>query len=66
MRRWRPRRGVREIALRRLEASAAILTTTEAALFEWCRSAEHPQFQAILKLVLATGREHGDGIDGIG
>jgi len=57
---------VREIALRRLEASAAFLTTTEAALFEWCRSAEHPQFQAILKLVLATGREHGDGIDGIG
>jgi nicotinamidase-related amidase len=42
-----------EIALRRLESSGAILTTTEAALFEWCRSAEHPQFQAVRKLVLA-------------
>jgi len=43
-----------EIALRRLEASGAILTTTEAALFEWCGSAEHPQFQAVRKLVLAN------------
>ncbi len=42
-----------EIALRRLESSGALLTTTEAALFEWCRSAEHPQFQAVRKLVLA-------------
>jgi nicotinamidase-related amidase len=42
-----------EIALRRLESSGALLTTTEAALFEWCRSAEHPQFQAIRRLLLA-------------
>jgi nicotinamidase-related amidase len=42
-----------EIALRRLEASGALLTTTEAVLFEWCRSAEHPQFQAVRKLVMA-------------
>jgi len=42
-----------EIALRRLEASGAILTTSEAVLFEWCRSAEHPQFQAVRKLVLS-------------
>ena len=42
-----------EIALRRLESSGAVLTTTEAALFEWCRSAEHPQFQAVRRLVLA-------------
>jgi nicotinamidase-related amidase len=41
-----------EIALRRLEASGAILTTTEAVLFEWCGSADHPQFQAVRKLVL--------------
>jgi nicotinamidase-related amidase len=41
-----------ETALRRLEAAGAILTTTEAILFEWCRSAEHPQFQAIRRLVL--------------
>ena len=42
-----------EIALRRLESAGAILTTTEAVLFEWCRSAEHPQFQAVRRLVLA-------------
>jgi hypothetical protein len=42
-----------EIALRRLEASGVLLTTSEAALFEWCHSAEHPQFQAVRKLVLA-------------
>jgi len=41
-----------EIALRRLEAAGAVLTTSEAVLFEWCRSAEHPQFQAVRKLVL--------------
>jgi len=42
-----------DIALRRLEATGAILTTAEAAIFEWCRSAEHPQFQAVRKLVLS-------------
>jgi len=41
-----------EIALRRLEAAGAILTTSEAVLFEWCRSAEHPQFQAVRRLVV--------------
>ncbi|MFM8702311.1 MAG: isochorismatase family protein, partial [Planctomycetia bacterium] len=48
-----------EIALRRLESSGAILTTTEAILFEWCRSAEHPQFQAVRRLVLADGGASG-------
>jgi len=42
-----------DVALRRMEASGAILTTTEAALFEWCRSAEHPRFQELRKLVLS-------------
>ena len=41
-----------EIGLRRLEAAGAILTTTEAILFEWCRSADHAAFQAIRKLVI--------------
>ncbi len=41
-----------EVALRRLESGGVILTTTEAVLFEWCRTAEHPQFQAVRKLVL--------------
>jgi nicotinamidase-related amidase len=42
-----------EIALRRLEAAGAVLTTTEAVLFEWCGSAEHPRFQDVRRLVLA-------------
>jgi len=41
-----------ETALRRLEAAGAILVTTEAVLFEWCRSADHPRFQDIRRLVL--------------
>lgn len=41
-----------ETALRRLEAAGVILTTSEAVLFEWCRTAAHPQFQAIRRLVL--------------
>lgn len=43
-----------EVALRRLEGAGAVLTTTEAVLFEWCRSAEHPQFQAIRRLVASA------------
>lgn len=41
-----------DIGLRRLEAAGVILTTTEAILFEWCRSADHAAFQAIRKLVI--------------
>jgi nicotinamidase-related amidase len=40
-----------ETALRRLEGAGVILTTSEAVLFEWCRTAEHPQFQAVRRLV---------------
>jgi len=43
-----------EVALRRLEGAGAVLTTTESVLFEWCRSAEHPQFQAIRRLVTSA------------
>jgi len=42
-----------ETALRRLDSAGAILTTTEAAIFEWCRTAEHPQFQAVRRIVLS-------------
>lgn len=41
----------REFALRRLEQAGAILTTCEAAVFEWTGGADHPQFKAISKLV---------------
>ena len=40
-----------EFGLRRLEAAGAVLTTSEAVLFEWCRSAAHPQFQAVRRLL---------------
>jgi nicotinamidase-related amidase len=40
-----------EIALRRLEASGATLTTTESALFEWCETSGTPEFKKISDLV---------------
>lgn len=40
-----------DVGLRRLEAAGAILTTTEALLFEWCRTAEHPQFKSVRGLL---------------
>ncbi|MDA0660947.1 MAG: hydrolase [Planctomycetota bacterium] len=40
-----------DIALRRMEASGAYLTTTESTIFEWCRQAGTPEFKAISALV---------------
>lgn len=40
-----------EVALRRLERAGAIITTTEAVLFEWMETAEHPNFKAVSKLI---------------
>jgi len=40
-----------QIALRRMESSGAVLTTTEAALFEWCEAAGTPEFKQISRLV---------------
>jgi nicotinamidase-related amidase len=44
-----------EIALRRMEAAGATLTTVEAALFEWCQNSKAPQFKQISKLVQEKG-----------
>lgn len=41
----------REVAIRRLAAHGAEIVTTEMVLFEWLRTAEHPQFRAISKLI---------------
>jgi len=38
------------IALRRMDSAGAMLTTTEAALFEWCTIAGTPQFKEISRL----------------
>lgn len=40
-----------ETALRRMDSAGATLTTTEAALFEWCDEAGTPEFKQISKLV---------------
>lgn len=37
-------------ALQRMQSAGVTLTTTEAALFEWCGGADHPQFKTISTL----------------
>lgn len=44
-----------ETGLRRMELSGVLLTTVEAALFEWCGRAGTPQFKKISALVKETG-----------
>ena len=40
-----------QTALRRLDSSGVTLTTTEAALFEWCQVAGSPEFKQISQLI---------------
>jgi nicotinamidase-related amidase len=40
-----------EFALRRLERAGAVVSTTEAVLFEWVEGSDHPQFKAISNLI---------------
>jgi nicotinamidase-related amidase len=40
-----------ETALRRMESAGVVLTTTETAMFEWCRAAGTPEFKRISALV---------------
>ncbi len=42
-------------ALSRMDSAGAALTTTEAALFEWCEVAGTPQFKQISRLVREEG-----------
>jgi len=39
-----------QTALRRFESSGMALTTTESLLFEWCRTADHPQCKTFSRL----------------
>lgn len=41
----------RAVALSRLEKAGAVLTTSEAAIFDLMRTAEHPKFKDVSKLV---------------
>ncbi|HJN08557.1 MAG: isochorismatase family protein [Pirellulaceae bacterium] len=43
-----------QTALRRMESSGATLTTTEAALFEWCDAAGTSEFKQVSALVRET------------
>ncbi len=49
-----------QMALRRMDSAGATLTTTEAALFEWCEVAGTPVFKEISRLV----REEPPGENG--
>jgi nicotinamidase-related amidase len=42
-------------ALRRMETAGVVLTSTEAAMFEWCRVAGTPAFKKISALAKETG-----------
>ena len=53
-----------QTALRRMETSGATLTTTEAALFEWCQVAGTPQFKQISALVRETKPAERAGLVG--
>jgi hypothetical protein len=46
-----------ELAMRRLERAGAVLTTTEAALFEWTEAAGTPVFKEISRLATASDAE---------
>jgi nicotinamidase-related amidase len=48
-----------EFALRRLEQAGAIVTTSEAAVFEWIGGAGHPQFKQVSALVQERMRQIG-------
>lgn len=47
----------RELSLRRLERAGVVLTTTEAALFEWTERAGTPEFKQISRLVTTSDAE---------
>jgi len=47
-----------QTALRRMDSCGATLTTTEAALFEWCQQSGTPQFKQISALVRESPPAH--------
>ncbi len=48
-----------EFALRRLEHAGAVVSTTEAILFEWLETADRPEFKGISAMVKAKGNSVG-------
>jgi nicotinamidase-related amidase len=47
-----------EFALRRLERAGAVVSSTEAVLFEWTETADRPEFKAISELVKEMDKLH--------
>lgn len=45
------------LAIRRMETEGAVMTSTEAAIFEWCETSKRKEFKQIQKLVLDPGPE---------
>jgi nicotinamidase-related amidase len=48
-----------EFALRRLEQAGAVVSTTEAIVFEWTETADRPEFKAISELIKVMDRSAG-------
>jgi nicotinamidase-related amidase len=48
-----------EFALRRLEHAKAIISTTEAVLFEWLETADRPEFKVISEMVKGVKSKGG-------
>jgi nicotinamidase-related amidase len=45
-----------DFALRRLQHAGTVVSTTEAAIFEWTETAERPEFKAISELIKSMSR----------
>ena len=52
----------RDFALRRLERAGAIVSTTEAILFEWTERSDRPEFKAISQLVKSSDSRTLEGL----
>jgi nicotinamidase-related amidase len=50
-----------EFAIRRLAAAGAVVSTTEAAIFEWAETADRPEFKAISALIKAGVAQEPSG-----
>ena len=52
----------RDFALRRLEHAGAVVSTTEAILFEWTERSDRPEFKAISQLVKSSEPSQPEGL----
>lgn len=52
----------RDFALRRLERAGAVVSTTEAILFEWTERSDRPEFKAISQLVKSSEPNKPEGL----